>query len=59
MDFKEFFEDLDEIINGGMFSNLGTENMGSFMTFLDEGDKEGKTHRISDNNDSPNYSTIK
>ena len=57
MDFKEYFEELEEIINGGIFGNLSTENMGSFMTFLDEGDKEGKTHRISDNNDSPNSST--
>jgi hypothetical protein len=57
MDFKEFFEDLDEIINGGIFSNLGPENIGSFMVFLDEGHVGGKPFGVSDNNDSPNSST--
>jgi hypothetical protein len=53
MEFKEFFEDLDEIINGGMFGNLGEPS----KVFLDENGEEEKTHRISDNNDSPNSST--
>jgi hypothetical protein len=54
MDFKEFFEDLDEIINGGMFGNIGEPS----NVFLDETGEEEKTHRVSDNNAHPNSSTI-
>lgn len=58
MDFKEFFEDLDEIINGGIFSDLGTENIGAFMSFLDDGSITETPFRVSDNNIYPNSSTI-
>ena len=48
-DFSEYFKELEEIINGGMFGFFG-------MGFLNE-EHEEKPFQLSDNNNSPNSST--
>jgi hypothetical protein len=48
-DFNEYFKELEEIINGGMFGFFG-------MGFLEEKHEE-KPFQLSDNNNSPNSST--
>jgi hypothetical protein len=51
-DFSEYFKELEEIINGGIFGFFGEPS----LFFLDDEDKL-KPFGISDNNDSPNSST--
>jgi hypothetical protein len=49
-DFKDFFIELEEIWNGGIFGELQ-------LWGFDEDYIEEKPFRVSDNNDSPNSST--
>ena len=48
-DFSEYFKELEEIINGGMFGFFG-------MGILEEKHEE-KPCQVSDNNNSPKSST--
>jgi hypothetical protein len=49
-DFKDFFIELEEIWNGGIFGELQ-------LWGFDEDYIEDRPFRVSDNNDSPNSST--